>query len=363
MSRSTVAALAFCTAGALIPATAQAHFMLNSPTSWHTQTTDGSPQKTAPCGNEAATGTAASGVVTNFQPGQTVNVSVTSTIAHPGWWRISLRQGASSTQTAAAFPDPAPLGAAGSAQQCTPAFIDNPVWSTTQPVLLDRLGIPAGSNSTTTNQSGTKMFTVTIPSNANCTSAPCTLQVLMFMTDHPAGMCNYHHCADITVGATGTGGMGGAGGASGGRGGAAGGMAGRGGMGGRGGTTGAGGGAGTTGAGGSGGTTGAGGTSATGTAGTTGTGGSDVSGTGGDTGAGGTSVSGAGGDTGAGGATGAGGSSTTGTGGSSATGTGATGGGGADGGCSCAVGQPIGALPALLMAIAVIAGRRRTRRR
>jgi hypothetical protein len=190
--------------------------MLNSPQNWWTQLSDGSPQKAAPCGDEAAAGTTATGVVTKVQPGQTVPVQVAATVAHPGWYRISLMQGASSTQTATSFPDPPTLGAAGTAQQCTPAFIDNPVWSPTQPVLADKLGLPAGSTSTTTTQTGTKTFNVTIPSNATCTSAdPCTLQVVMFMTDHPAGSCNYHHCADVAVEADGGSGAGGAAGATG----------------------------------------------------------------------------------------------------------------------------------------------------
>ena len=210
----------------LVPSLTQAHFQLIAPQSWWTQLSDGSPQKTAPCGNEPATGTSATKMVTTVQPGQTVSVQVTATVSHPGWYRISLKQGASATQTIAAFPDPPTLGAAGSAQQCTPAFIDNPVWSPTQPVLADKLGLPAGSTSTTTVQSGTKTFNVTIPPTATCTAAsPCTLQVLMFMTDHPSGSCNYHHCADIAVqtGATGGGGHGGAAGSGGGgKGGAAG---------------------------------------------------------------------------------------------------------------------------------------------
>jgi hypothetical protein len=61
--------------------------------------------------------------------------------------------------------------------------------------------LPAGSVAST-NQSGSKTFQVTIPQNASCTTArPCTLQVIMVMTDHPANDCYYHHCADITTGA------------------------------------------------------------------------------------------------------------------------------------------------------------------
>jgi hypothetical protein len=208
-------AVASVSAGLLLslwlPGAAHAHFMLVSPPSWWSQLSDGSPQKTAPCGDEATAGTAATGMVTVYQPGQSVSVTVTATIAHPGWWRISLREGAASTQTGSNFPDPATLGAAGTALECTPAFIDNPVWSPTQPVLADKLGLPAGSTSTTTFQSGTQTFQVTIPPGAQCSSAsPCTLQVVMFMTDHSAGNCNYHHCADLAAG-TSAGGQGGAG--------------------------------------------------------------------------------------------------------------------------------------------------------
>jgi hypothetical protein len=377
-----MAALALCSAGVLIPAAAQAHFMLTSPTSWWSQASDGTPQKTAPCGNEGAPMTAASKVVTNFQPGQQVPVTVQATIAHPGWYRVSLKQGASSTQTTSTLADPPTLGASGSAQQCTPAFMDNPVWSTTQPVLADKQGLPAGSTSTTTQQSGTKTFMVTIPSNATCTVAsPCTLQVLMFMTDHNAGSCNYHHCADISVVATSsTGGTSGGTGGAGGRGGAGGaaGGAGRGGAGGRGG--GAGGGAGgmagtsASGSGGSGATTGSGGTTGAGGSSVTGTGGDNTTGAGGSsdtTGTGGSSVTGTGGDnvTGAGGSntTGAAGSNNTGAGGSNTTGAGGSGtgtGGGSDSGGGCAVGGGRVTLSALLlMMIAVVAGRRRRHRR
>jgi hypothetical protein len=342
------------------PKLAQAHFMLNSPTNWWTQVAgDGAPQKTPPCGNETVANTMASKVVTTIQPGQTVPVTVQATIAHPGWYRISLKQGASSTQTTTSLPDPPTLGAAGSAQQCTPAFIDNPVWSPTQPVLADKLGIPSGSpTSTTTLQSGTKTFNVTIPSGATCTAAtPCTLQVLMFMTDHAPPSCNYHHCADIAVatstgtggtgGSTGAGGNGGTSAGTGGRGGAAGSTAG---SGGRGGTSGS---AGMTGAAGNGavaGTTGTSGTS--GTSGTTGTGGTAVSGAAGTSGSAGTT-----GSAGAGGVTGSGGD--TGTGGT--TGSAGTGGEGSSGGCSVPFGHHSG-LGIVLMMLLIAASRRRRER-
>jgi len=44
---------------------------------------------------------------------------------------------------------------------------------------------------------GTQSFQVTLPSDVTCTH--CTLQVLEFMSSHPAP-CFYHHCADISIG-------------------------------------------------------------------------------------------------------------------------------------------------------------------
>src|SRR5262249_55630132 len=44
---------------------------------------------------------------------------------------------------------------------------------------------------------------VTLPSNMTCDH--CTLQVIEFMSEHPLnnpGGCFYHHCANISIGAT-----------------------------------------------------------------------------------------------------------------------------------------------------------------
>ena len=161
----------------LAPALAEAHFQLVAPTNWWTQdlsaASQGGPQKTPPCGSPSEVATTATGVVNVYQSGQPVTITVRSTIAHPGWWRISLREGAASTQTATSFPDPPEMGAPNSALQCTPAFIDNPVWSATQPVIADKLGIPANNpTSTTTVQSGTQNYQVMIPAAAHCSRSP-----------------------------------------------------------------------------------------------------------------------------------------------------------------------------------------------
>jgi hypothetical protein len=291
--------------GLLTPTAAHAHFKLNAPASWMSQDSVGGPQKTGPCAAVANTALGDSpgtptNAVTALPSGQTVSVSVTATVAHPGWYRIALAEGASATQTLSTLADPrAQMGT-----NCTPAIMSNPVWSSTQPVIAD--GLPAGSTAST-QQAGNQTFQVTIPKGVSCPSTqPCSLQVIMVMTDHPASDCYYHHCADISIesttdaggGAVGTdasvakdapatardtsgamasggsaGGMGGAAGNGSGGGIAAGGSAGAGGVSGRGGSSGVGG--------------------LTGSGGSAGQGGSADSGTGGTAGAGGLTGSGA----------------------------------------------------------------------
>jgi hypothetical protein len=172
------------------------------------QDTAGGPQKNGPCAAVPNTalgdslGTPVPNSVTVVQTGQQVTVPITVTIAHPGWFRIALVEGPSSSQTLATLADPKAM----TGTNCTPPIMANPVWSPTQPILAD--GLPAGSTAKT-QQSGTKTFQVTIPPTASCTSAkPCTLQAIMVMTDHPAGDCYYHHCADISMASATTGGGG-----------------------------------------------------------------------------------------------------------------------------------------------------------
>jgi hypothetical protein len=214
--------------GLLAPGLASAHFILTTPTNWMTQVPGpggGSPQKTGPCGNEVVAGQMPTGIISPVRAGQQVSVTVDATVAHPGWWRVALVEGRSSSQTLTSLPDPVPQAGTN----CTPAIMANPVWSPTQHILADGLGLPANAPAMGVQQSGTPTFQVTIPQNATCTDAsPCSLQVIMVMTDHPVNNCYYHHCADISFqtgnadgGATGTGGATGAGGSGTGSGGSA----------------------------------------------------------------------------------------------------------------------------------------------
>jgi hypothetical protein len=164
-------------AALVVPATANAHFMLKAPACWESQDAVGGPQKNGPCAATPNTslgdtpGTP-SGIVTAFQSGESITVQVNVTVAHPGWFRIALVQGSSASQTLQSLPDPK----AQAGTNCTPVIMSNPVWSPTQPILAD--GLPAGSNANTM-QRGMQSFQVTLPPNAVCTSAnPCALQVI-----------------------------------------------------------------------------------------------------------------------------------------------------------------------------------------
>jgi hypothetical protein len=200
--RGILSAASGLAAGGLVvfsSARASAHFVLDAPACWMSQDPTGYPQKEGPCAatlspnlEPASTPLDPTGAVTAFRTGQTVTVTVTATIPHPGWYRVSLVSGKSASQTLTTLPDPPQT-----VSTCTPTILTNPVWSPTQPVIADDLlgGAAAPMDKP-------QSFAVQLPANATCTAAnPCTLQVIMVMTDHPANDCYYHHCADITIGA------------------------------------------------------------------------------------------------------------------------------------------------------------------
>jgi hypothetical protein len=176
---------------------AEAHFVLQTPTNWVTSNTrDGTPEKTAPCGNEAATlanGTASapSGVINAFTPNgdgtTTVSITINEVVPHAGWYRVSLVPGRASTQTTATLPDPpTPANSCAATIASTPAL----------PIVADNQLNHQGAFS------APQTFSVTVPAGVDCTMAsPCTLQVVEVMNDgghFPPG-CFYHHCADVAL--------------------------------------------------------------------------------------------------------------------------------------------------------------------
>jgi hypothetical protein len=189
------AAAIFATLGT--PTTANAHFVLQAPTNWVTTNTgDGTPEKTAPCGNEVArlVGGGVSGpsrvvnqLVANADGTTTVTITVDEVVPHAGWYRVAVVSGASSTQNVIALPEPTTP-----ANSCAATIVNPPVL----PVVADGILMHQQAFS------GPQTVQVTIPNNVTCTNAaPCTLQVVEVMNDgghFPPG-CFYHHCADIAI--------------------------------------------------------------------------------------------------------------------------------------------------------------------
>jgi MYXO-CTERM domain-containing protein len=180
IAASALAVLAF---GVLTPRETRAHFALQSPPSWMSQDSLGSPQKLGPCGDEA--GGTATGVVTAFQAGQTITVTIDEKVFHPGHYRIALSVNDRSELPAE------PVVTPGTNTPCGTAAIETPP---VFPVLADDVFDHTAPFSTP------QSIQVTLPSNVTCTH--CTLQVIEFMSNHALnnpGGCFYHHCADISL--------------------------------------------------------------------------------------------------------------------------------------------------------------------
>ena len=170
----------------VIARSSDAHFELVAPESWMSQDPSGSPQKLGPCGDEP--GGTPTGAVTAYQVGDTITVTIDEKIFHPGHYRIALGLNGPGDLPAEPGVD------AGGGYPCGTAEIENPpVFPVLADDVFDHMQ-PFTSPQTTT---------VRLPPNVSCDH--CTLQVIEFMSDHglnnPGG-CFYHHCADITVGAT-----------------------------------------------------------------------------------------------------------------------------------------------------------------
>jgi MYXO-CTERM domain-containing protein len=189
MSRflSSRAALISLMAGAFVvtaPQAAHAHFILQQPPASQTTTdTAGDPQKLGPCGGE--TPTQPTNIVTTYQEGETITITVDQTVAHSGHWRVSLGM------TGPSSLPPEPVVTATTATPCGSAAIENPpVFPVIGDDLLD----------STTGATGVANMQVTLPPGVTCTN--CTLQVIEFMSNHglnnPGG-CFYHHCAQINI--------------------------------------------------------------------------------------------------------------------------------------------------------------------
>jgi hypothetical protein len=170
-------AIGIVVAGVLAPA--RAHFVLVTPDSWMSQGQFGDPQKLGPCGDEG--GGTATGKVTPFQPGQTIEITVDERIYHPGHYRVAL-----AINDRSELPPP-PVVTAVDSDPCGSTEIQQPPIF---PILADHV-LPH-----TQPFDGPRTFTVTLPTDVTC--ARCTLQVIEYMSSHGLP-CFYYHCADISI--------------------------------------------------------------------------------------------------------------------------------------------------------------------
>jgi len=191
--RAFSCALVMGTIGVLIaPEVAHAHFVLSEPPAWMSQDSLGLPEKTGPCGDEyddsgIATPT---NIVTAYQQGQTITVTINETIFHPGHYRIALATNRGELPADPAVTVGVTVGTEASSPCGNAAIQSPPVF----PVLAD--GVFVHTTPFTSPQS----IQITLPSDVTCSK--CTLQVIEFMgnhvLEHPNG-CFYHHCADLSL--------------------------------------------------------------------------------------------------------------------------------------------------------------------
>jgi len=220
-----VCAVSVGAALALVAPAAQAHFVLEDPASWSVDdTATGMPEKLGPCGNEGtpvpAKDDAGRPIVTAFQEGGMITVTINEVVFHPGHYRISLSTDwADAGDTVqAGFPDD-PVVTAGKANSGTmlcPGAPTAPCGSVPiqmqTPVAVPGVGWLLADDVFEHCTEFTKPQTIQIPLPPGVTCNECVIQVLEFMSDHglnnPGG-CFYHHCANISIsGGAGGGGSG-----------------------------------------------------------------------------------------------------------------------------------------------------------
>ncbi len=155
---------------------ATAHIKLMAPTNINVTDVNGSPNKAEPCGG-AGTPT---NVVTTVDAGSLITVMWTEPIFHPGHFRISLADNAST------FVTPTPVLTNGGTR-CSTAPIES---FPSLPTLVD--GYAAGH---TREPDGGYTLQVLLPDVA-CEN--CVLQVMQFMSAH-APPCFYYQCANLKI--------------------------------------------------------------------------------------------------------------------------------------------------------------------
>jgi len=164
-----------------------AHFRLIEPAGWIQESTNGDPQKAAPCGGTSADPGKPSGAVTTVQGGEKLHIKLQETIFHPGFYRIALavnsRDELPPDPEAKTVPTPNGPRSVSAAIQYPPM----------PPVLAD------GLFQHITRLDKEVETDVDIP-NISCSK--CTLQIVEFMAAHGLnkdGDYTYHHCAVLQI--------------------------------------------------------------------------------------------------------------------------------------------------------------------
>ena len=161
-----------------VPATASAHFKLVAPEGMYSQSGLGDPQKEGPCG-PTGDGGATTNQVTTVMAGSTLTLTINETIYHPGHYRVAIAQ------------NPAGLPAVPTVTPGTTACGSAPIEANpTLPLLAD------GVLKHTSAFSGQQTAQIALPADMACTN--CVVQVVEFMSNHPAP-CFYYHCAVVNV--------------------------------------------------------------------------------------------------------------------------------------------------------------------
>lgn len=163
----------------LLAAPASAHIKLTEPMGWRVTNNSGDPQKTGPCGNEG--NAAMTNVVHRVKPGDKIRVVWRETVAHPGHFRVSI------AADRAQFKDPVitRVGddacgmATKEANPQLPTLVDNLFPST---AMMPRAGRD-------------HMVEITVP-DMSCPK--CTVQLLQYMSNH-AAPCFYYQCFDVQI--------------------------------------------------------------------------------------------------------------------------------------------------------------------
>lgn len=172
----------------LVSSSASAHFKLTAPASMTEQNSNGSPQKSAPCGLSDSASvmdqSTKTGAVTTVRTGSALTVTIEETITHVGHYRVAI------AQTMAELPPDPMVTAVGNDPCGSTTITPNP----TMPVLAD------GLFQHTSAFSGPQTATVQLPAGFTCTN--CVVQVIQYMKNHALnnpGGCFYHHCATVTI--------------------------------------------------------------------------------------------------------------------------------------------------------------------